>query len=92
MFDILVYEPIYRHTILYKTEDLGRISLPSLRIEGQAPQRKAFCLESFRDELSAHRPAARVQGWENGVTSSSSSYGSSDSLDSEEKEGEKAVS
>ena len=39
-------------------------------------------------------PFARVQGWEEGVTSSSSSYislDSSDSEDAEEEEGQEAV-
>ncbi|GFY99324.1 hypothetical protein Acr_13g0007250 [Actinidia rufa] len=51
-----MYEPIYRHTILHMTDELGRISLPSLHIEGRAPQREAFSSEKSGDKLSAHRP------------------------------------
>ena len=34
---ILAYEPIYRHMIPHKIEELSRISLPSLHIKGRAP-------------------------------------------------------
>ena len=87
-----MYEPIYWHTILHKIEELNIISLPTLRIKGQAPQCKSFSLERSRDDLSAYRLAAQVQLREEGVTSSSSSYISSNSLDSKEEEGEKVVS
>ena len=35
--NILVYELIYSHVILNKTEEIDKISLPPLRIEGWAP-------------------------------------------------------
>ena len=32
--DLLAYDPVYRHIILYKADELGRIRLSALRIKG----------------------------------------------------------
>ena len=77
--------------ILHKIEELVMINLSPLCIEGQAPQRNAFSLKRSKAELSLDLPLAQVQGWEEGVTLSSSSYTSSDSSNCEEEEGEEAV-
>ncbi|GFZ00784.1 hypothetical protein Acr_14g0004190 [Actinidia rufa] len=71
---------------------LERIRLPPPRIEGRAPQCNNFSAKSSRVELNANLPLARVQGWEESITSSSSSYTSFESLDSKDEEGEKVVS
>ena len=92
MANILVYEPIYWHMILHKAEELIRINPPPLRIEGRAPQHYTFSSERSRAALNANLPLARVQGWEEGVTSSSLSSVPLDSSDREEEEREEVVS
>ena len=49
--DLLAYEPVYRHVIPYKPDELGRIRLLALRIGGQAPRLTDFSLEDFRAKL-----------------------------------------
>ncbi|GFS41177.1 hypothetical protein Acr_00g0072800 [Actinidia rufa] len=56
----------------------------------QASQCEAFSLERSSSEISAHQLASRVQGCEEGFTSSSSSYTSLNPIDSEEEEGDEA--
>ncbi|GFY84010.1 hypothetical protein Acr_03g0007840 [Actinidia rufa] len=84
--DIFEYKSIYRHVILHKAEEPNRICLPPLCIEGRAPQRNAFSLKGFKAELNENIPSSRVQEWEEGVTSSSSSYVSLDFLNIKEEE------
>ncbi|GFY85854.1 hypothetical protein Acr_04g0005920 [Actinidia rufa] len=62
--NLLTYEPVYRHIIPHKVDELSRIRLPALRIEG----------------------------YQEGITLSSSSYTSLDFSDSEEEEGEEMMS
>ena len=57
-----------------------------LRIEGRSPQRSDFSLDDFSAELDENALLSRDLGWDEGTTSSSSSYTS----DSEEK-GEEEV-
>ncbi|GFZ02412.1 hypothetical protein Acr_15g0010200 [Actinidia rufa] len=45
--DLLAYEPIYQHMIPPQVDKLGRISLPTLCIEGWAPQSGDFGLKGF---------------------------------------------
>ncbi|GFS30002.1 hypothetical protein Acr_00g0009640 [Actinidia rufa] len=84
--DLLAYEPIYRHVIPHKVEELSRIRLPALRTEGQAPHCGEFNSEGSGTELNEEAPVARVRGYEEGITSSFSSYTSSDSSDNKEEE------
>ncbi|GFY88744.1 hypothetical protein Acr_06g0006840 [Actinidia rufa] len=86
--NLLTYEPIYRHVIPHQTDELGKVRLPVLRIEGRAPPRCEFSSEEFSTELDENVVLAQDPGWNKGTTSSSSSFISSDSSDSEEEEGE----
>ena len=62
--NLLAYEPIYWHMIPHKVEEVGRIRLPALRIEGQAPQCGHFISEGYGADLNANLPLTQVQGWE----------------------------
>ncbi|GFS30025.1 hypothetical protein Acr_00g0009740 [Actinidia rufa] len=85
--DLLAYEPIYRHVIPAQgRRSSSRIRLPALRTEGQAPHCGEFNSEGSGTELNEEAPVARVRGYEEGITSSFSSYTSSDSSDNKEEE------
>ena len=88
--DVLQYEPIYKHVIPHKADDDIKISHPSLRIEERAPRCDVSILERSKAPPSANPPTIPAQAWEEHLTSSSSTYVSPESSDSEE-EGEKAV-
>ena len=69
--DLLAYEPIYLHVIPHRFDELGRVKLPTLCIEGRAPRRK-FSSEDFSAELDENTLLAQDPYW-NEVTTSSSS-------------------
>ncbi|GFS38017.1 hypothetical protein Acr_00g0055170 [Actinidia rufa] len=52
VIDLLAYEPIYRHVIPHKAQELSMIRLPPLHIEGQASQRNIFSPKGSRAELN----------------------------------------
>ncbi|GFY88892.1 hypothetical protein Acr_06g0008320 [Actinidia rufa] len=79
------------HVIPYKAKVLDKIRLPPMCIEGWAPRCDNFSVESYNAELNANLPPTQIQGWEKGVTSSSSSYTSYESSNNEEEEGEEVV-
>ena len=81
--ELLLYEPIYLHTIPQRSVELGRVNFPSLRIKRRVSWHEAFNLERSKYELNAHWNVAQVQGHEEGVTSSSLRYTSLDTIDSE---------
>ena len=56
--DLLTYEPVYQHLIPHKAEELDRIKLPLLRIEGQAPQRDEVSSKILGTELNEEMPLA----------------------------------
>ena len=87
-----VQADLWAHVIPHKANELDRIKLLALRIEGWAPRRGNFSSEGSGAELDVTFPAVQVQDWDQGITSSSSSYVSPDSSDSEKKEGEEAIS
>ena len=60
--DLLAYELVYWHVIPHNAEELDKIRLSPLRIEGWAPQRDDFNSESSRAKLNANLPLTRVQG------------------------------
>ncbi|GFY98933.1 hypothetical protein Acr_13g0003340 [Actinidia rufa] len=78
-----------RHVIPHKAEDDIKISHPSLRIEERAPRCDVSISKRSKAPPSANPPTILAQAWEEHLTSSSSTYVSPESSDSEE-EGEKA--
>ena len=77
--------PIYRHVIPHRFDELSRVKLPELRIEGQTLSCREFSSGDFSVELDENTLLARDLGWNVDTTLSSSSFVSSDSLDSEEE-------
>ncbi|GFS29669.1 hypothetical protein Acr_00g0007740 [Actinidia rufa] len=70
--NFLAYEPVYCHVIPHKAGELDRIRLPALCIEGRVSRCVDFSLNDFSAELNENMPLARVLGWEEGITLSSS--------------------
>ncbi|GFY96449.1 hypothetical protein Acr_11g0007550 [Actinidia rufa] len=58
--NLLAYESVYQHVIPHKAKELGRIRLPTLHNEGQAPHRSDFSLECSGTELNEEVPLAQV--------------------------------
>ncbi|GFS44222.1 hypothetical protein Acr_00g0089220 [Actinidia rufa] len=58
VIDLLTYEPVYRYVIPYKADELGRIKLPTLLIEGWAPQCNDFSSNDLSAELNEDAPIA----------------------------------
>ena len=82
------YEPIYHHIIPHRGDQLGRVRLPTLRIEGLALLRCKFSSEELSVEQDENTVLARDLDLDEGVSSSSSNFILYDFSDNEE-EGEK---
>ena len=57
--NLLVYEPIYYHIVPHRANDLDRVRLLVLRIEGRTPLHRAFSLEEFSIKLDENAVLAR---------------------------------